>query len=177
MIDRIMGVLRLDVATFEAIEADKSAITEAAIIVAVVALLSAIGQSIGAANFVTSFLATVVWAFVGWFLWAGVTYFVGTALFGGQADLGEMLRVLGYAQAPRILSVLTFIPCLGAIIGVIVWIWALLAAFIAVRQGLDIDNVKALLTVIVGWLVVFLGSALIGLLLGGVNLGLNALTG
>lgn len=177
MLDRIMGVLRLNVATFEEIEHDQSAISEAAIIVAVVALLSGIGQALAADTFITSFLATLVWAFVGWFLWAAVTYFVGTSLFGGQADMGEMLRVLGYAQAPQILRVLTFIPCIGFIIGIIVWLWSLAAAFIAVRQGLDVDNVKALLTVLIGWIVVVAGSILIGLFFGGVSLGLGTLTG
>lgn len=177
MLDRIMGVLRLNVLTFEEIEHDQSATAEAAIIVVVVALLSGIGGAIEAPNFITAFLATLVWAFVGWFVWAAVTYFVGTSLFGGQADMGEMLRVLGYAQAPQALRVLTFIPCIGFLIAIIVWIWSLAAAFIAVRQGLDVDNVKALLTVLIGWLVVFVGSLLIGLFFGGVSLGLGTLTG
>jgi hypothetical protein len=177
MIDRIMGVLKLDVATFEEIEHDQSALSEAAIIVAVVALLTGIGEGIGATNFVTAFLAALVWAFVGWIIWAAVTYFVGTSLFGGQADMGEMLRVLGYAQAPRVLGILSGIPCVGLIIGVIVWVWSLAAAFIAIRQGLDIDNIKALLTVAVGWLVVFIGSFVISLIMGGAAAGISALTG
>lgn len=177
MLDRIMGVLRLNVATFEEIEHDQSATAEAAIIVAVVALLSGIGGAIEAPNFLTAFLATLVWAFVGWFVWAAITYFVGTSLFGGQADLGEMLRVLGYAQAPLILRVLTFIFCLGFIINVIASLWALLAAFIAIRQGLDVDNLKALLTAVIGWLVYVVGSWLINIFLGGVGLGLNTLIG
>ena len=177
MVDRILGVLRLDIATYEAIEHDPDALTEAAIIVAVVALLSGVGSAIGSDNFVLGFLSTLIWAFVGWFIWAGVTYWVGTSLFEGQADLGEMLRVLGYAQVPGILRVLTFIPCLGWIIGIVAWIWSLAAAFIAVRQGLDVDNTKALLTVLIGWFIVFIGSLLIGIFVGGVSLGLGALTG
>ena len=177
MLDRVMGVLRLDVNTFEEIEHDPAALTEAAIVVAVVALLSALGRGLGADNFITAFISTLVWAFIGWFVWAAITYFVGTSLFQGQADMGEMLRVLGYAQAPSALGFLSFIPCVGAIIALVAWIWALAAAFVAVRQGLDIDNVKTAVTVIVGWLVVFVGSLLIGLFVGGVSLGLSALTG
>lgn len=177
MLDRIMGVLRLDVNTYEEIEHDPNALTEAAIIVTVVALFSGLGSAFGADNFIVGFLTTVLWAFIGWFIWAAVTYWVGTSFFEGQADLAEMLRVLGYAQAPGILRVLTFIPCFGWIIGLIAWIWSLVTAFIAVRQGLDVDNTKALLTVLIGWFVVFLGSAIIGIFFGGISLGLSALTG
>lgn len=177
MLDRIVGVLRLDVDTFEEIEHDPAALTEAAIVVVVVALLSGVGSGIGASNFITGFISTLIWAFIGWFVWAGLTYVIGTSFFDAQADLGEMLRVLGYAQAPSALGLLTFIPCVGAIIALVAWIWALAAAFIAVRQGLDIDNVKTAVTVIIGWLVVFVGSLLIGLFVGGVSLGLSALTG
>lgn len=177
MVDRIIGVLRLDVGTYEAIEHDQNALSEAAIIVAVVALLSGVGSGIGSDNFIVGFLSTLLWAFIGWFIWAAVTYWVGTSLFEGKADLGEMLRVLGYAQAPGILRLFTFIPCIGWIIGIFAWIWSLVTAFMAVRQGLDVDNSKALLTVLVGWFVVFLGSLLIGIFVGGVSLGLGALTG
>lgn len=177
MIDRIIGVLKLDVSTYEAIEHDKDALTEAVIIVAVVALLSGLGSAFGADNFIVGFLSTLLWAFIGWFIWAAVTYWVGTAIFDGKADLGEMLRVLGYAQAPGILRVFSFIPCFGWIIGLVAWVWSLVTAFIAVRQGLDVDNTKALLTVLVGWFVVFLGSLLIGFFVGGLSLGFGLLTG
>jgi hypothetical protein len=62
---------------------------------------------------------------------------------------------LGFAQVPQVLGI---IPCVG-IIGAI---WALVTGFIAVRQGLDLDNTKAAITVVIGWLIVFVGSLLIG---------------
>ena len=73
-----------------------------------------------------------------------MTWFVGTRLFKGQADLGEMLRVIGFAYLPMLLSI---IPCIGGVIGIL---WTLTAGFIAIRQGLDLDNMKAFLTVLVG---------------------------
>lgn len=171
MINRIIGVFKLDVNTFEAIEHDQSATTQAAVVVAIVAILSAIGSGIGASaaggGFFLSFVGTLVWAFIGWFLWALVTYFVGTSFFGGTATVDEMLRVIGFAQAPLLLSV---IPCIGAVIGAI---WALIAGFIAVRQGLDLDNMKALLTIAIGFIVYIIGSAFIGLITGGASALLN----
>jgi hypothetical protein len=149
----------LDVNTYEEIEHDENATSQAAIIVAIVALLNAIGSGIVASmtegSFITSFLLILVWTFIGWGIWAGVTYFIGTTFFGGRATMGEMLRVLGFAQVPQVLGI---IPCVG-IIGAI---WALVTGFIAVRQGLDLDNTKAAITVVIGWLIVFVGSLLIG---------------
>lgn len=187
MLERIMGVLKLDVPTFEAIENDPSATTQAAIIVAVVGVLSAIGAAIGAtaANSALSSLQSqlgsefqipldiptlsplaaglnaLVGAFVAWLLWSFLTYFIGTRLFDGEADLNEMLRVVGYGQVPRLLSVFAFIPCIGAILGFVGWVWALVATFIGIRQGLDIDNGKTFLTVAISFVVVILVNFLI----------------
>ena len=164
MFNRIMGVFKLDVNTFEEVEHDETATSQAALVVALVALLGGLGSGLGASysggNFWTSFISTLIWAFVGWFLWAGVSYLVGTSLFGGQATLGEMLRVLGFAQAPQLLGI---IPCLGGLVGAI---WALIAGFIAIRQGLDLDNTKAFLTALVGFVVLMIGYVAIFMVLG-----------
>jgi len=168
MFERIIGIFKLDVNTFEEIEHDPSATGQAAIIVAVVAFLAAfgsgVGASIGGGSFLGSFFGTLLWTFVAWFLWSLVTYLVGTMIFEGQATLDEMLRVIGFAQVPQVLGI---IPCIGWIIGMI---WSLIASFIAIRQGLDLDNVKAFLTVVIGFLVMAVGNLLINMFLGGVRL-------
>ncbi|GJM41627.1 MAG: hypothetical protein DHS20C20_19090 [Ardenticatenaceae bacterium] len=179
MFDRIIGVLKLDVNTYEEIEADESATSQAAIVVAIVALVSGlVGGAITAlldGSFIGSFLSNFIGAFVGWLLWSVVTYFVGTALFGGKATLGEMLRVLGFAQVPGILVI---IPVCGSIVG---WIWTLACSFIAIRQGLDLDNGKAAMTAVVAFVVVVIGSFIIGAILGAMGLaagaGMDALQG
>jgi len=166
LMDRVIGVFKLNVATFEEIEHDRSATSQAAIVVAVVALLSALGSGIfnaGGRGFFAAFLGTLIWTFVGWLIWSAVTYFVGTSLFGGQATLDEMMRVLGFAYAPQVLGV---IPCIGALIGAI---WSLVAGFIAVRQGLDLDDLKAFFTILIGFAIYLIGSFLLNLLLGGLG--------
>ena len=69
---------------------------------------SCLASRIGGGSFLYSFFSTLVWAFVAWFLWSLVSYLVGTMLFGGQATLDEMLRVIGFAHAPQILAI---VPC------------------------------------------------------------------
>jgi hypothetical protein len=175
VLQRIIGVFKLDVNTFEEIEHDSAATMQAVIIVAVVALLAGLGSLFGSMVSGTGglggFFGTLIWTFVGWFIWAVVTYFVGTTFFGGQASIEEMLRVLGFAYAPQLLSI---IPCIGAFIGLI---WSLVAGFIAVRQGLDLDNMKALITIAVGFVVIIIGNVVLGLLLGGSAALINAIGG
>jgi len=95
-------------------------------------------------SFISGFLGSLIGVLLGWLLWSAVTWFVGTRFFKGEADLGQMLRVIGFAYIPMVLSI---IPCMGGFIGII---WAIAAGFIAVRQGLDLDDVKAFFTVVVG---------------------------
>ncbi len=179
MFERIIGVLKLDVNTYEEIEADESATTQAAIVVAIVAIVGGlIGGGINAimgGEFLGSFLSTLIGAFVSWIIWSVVTYFVGTALFGGNATMGQMFRVLGFAQAPGILAI---IPICGGFVG---WIWTLACTFIAIRQGLDLDNGKAAATAVVAFIAVIAVSFVIGLILAAAGLaagaGLDALQG
>jgi hypothetical protein len=96
----------------------------------------------------------IVGTFLGWLIWSAATYFIGTRLFGGQATLGEMLRVIGFAQAPKLLTLLLIIPCLGTILELVGTIWALVASFVAIRQGLDLSNGRTLVTVLVCFLAV-----------------------
>lgn len=194
MFDRIKGVFRLDVNTFEAVEQDESATMQAFMIVLLVAILAAVGgflaaqtgnqladqlQQLGDAEIPFAIpemspggtaISAFVGVFVGWILWSGLTYLIGVNLLGGQATFNEMLRVLGFAQAPRLLSVFAFIPCLGGLLSLVGGLWALVAAFIAIRQGLDLDNVKTFVTVLLSWLAVvlvnlFLISPVLGRLL------------
>ena len=186
MLERIMGVLRLNVATFEEIEHDESATTQAVMIVAVVAVLSAIGAYLGAQamgsameslgdlgaaqgdlpfdpSILTGAAANLspigaafnglIGVFIAWLLWSGLTYLIGVNAFGGKATYGEMLRVIGFSYVPQVLSVFNFIPCIGPLIGLVGAIWSLVCGFIGIRQGLDLDNGKTALTVVISWLI------------------------
>jgi hypothetical protein len=163
LFDRVVGIFRLDRICFEEIEHDKNATLQAFLIVVMVSLVSSLGSGIGASlrsqSFFGSFFVSLVWSFLGWLLWSVVSHLVGTALFGGKGSLIGMLRVVGYAYVPQLLGI---IPCIGGIIG---WIWSLLAGFVAVRQGLDLDNFKSFLTIAIGFLVYVAGYIFIEIFL------------
>lgn len=167
MINRIFRAIRLDWTVFREIAVDQKATTEAAIIVVLVGLLSAIGSAIGSGRF---FAVLIVQLFsfilISWILWAVITYFVGTALFKGKTTIPEMLRVLGYASAPHLLGVFRFIPCAGPIIYLIGAILALVAGVLAIREAMEFDTGKAILTVLISWVAAIVISLVVGALVG-----------
>jgi hypothetical protein len=153
------GAAMLDIATYEEVEADTTATGQAAIVVAISAVCSAIGAwSLGG----PSIIGTLIGAMLSWILWAGLTYIIGDKVFGGTATWGELLRTLGFAQSPRVLLLLGVIPIFGFLVWLAVAIWVLIAGIIAIRQALDFSTQKALLTALIGWVVVMVVSALLG---------------
>ena len=51
------------------------------------------------------------------------------------------------------MGVLGAIPLIGGLLRFVLLIWVLLAGLIAIRQALDVGTGKAVLTAIIGWLV------------------------
>jgi hypothetical protein len=159
MLTRMVGAARFDIQTYEEVEADTTATGQAAGVVAIVALCTAIGGIGGGAGTALGNLAA---ALVGWALWAGVTYLIGDKLLGGTATWGELLRTLGFAQTPGILFVLAAVPLAGSVFEIGVAIWLLCTGIVAIRQALDFGTGRAILTAILGaipyallrWLVV-----------------------
>lgn len=163
MTRRMIGAAILDVPAYEEVEHDTTATGQAAGVVALAAVARGIG-SVGHGS--ATVIGALVAAFVGWLVWSGLTYLIGTRLFEGKATWGEVLRTLGFAQAPGILLVVAFIPILGALLRVVVAVWLLVAGFVALRQALDLSNGKTLLTVFVGWLAIAIPMLLLRLGMG-----------
>jgi hypothetical protein len=176
LLERIVGVLRLDVATYEEIEADETATSQAALVVAAVAIVGGIFVGIIGAigedsTFVGSFLRHLLSVFFGWATWSVATYYVGTSLFEGKSTINQMLRVLGFAQVPGLLAI---VPFCGTFVG---WIWTMVCSFIAIRQGLDLDNSKALMTAVISFFIVLIVNLAIGAVLLATNISANLLSG
>jgi hypothetical protein len=170
MLARVIGVFKLDSKTFEEIEHNTSLTLYAAIIVALVALVSGVGSGIfsgisaailggSASSVIGGIFGSILSIILGWLAWSAITWFVGTRFFHGQADLPEMLRVIGFAFIPLVFSI---IPCIGWLVG---GIWAFLAGFIAIRQGLDLDNTKTFLTILLGGFGFFIIWAIFNLII------------
>ena len=112
--------------------------------------------SLGAGG-LTGLVGGTVAALIGWYLWAFLTYFIGTRLLPEpqtRADYGQLLRTIGFSSAPGLIRVLGIIPGLGTIVFMVAGIWMLIAMVIAVRQALDYTNTwRAVGVCAIGWAV------------------------
>ena len=150
--ERVVGALQLKSQAFEDVEHDRAATVQAGAVVALAAISSGL-----ASLTVGGLLTGVVVGLLGWLLGAAILLFVGTRLLPGkntEADLGQMLRTLGFAQSPGLFQFLGAISVfgLGAIILLALWVWILVAMVVAVRQALDYeDTQRALITCAVAW--------------------------
>ena len=172
IVDKVKRAVLLDATFYQEVETDTSLNKEALLIVIVASVAGTIGAFIGGigggiGKALLSALLALIAGVAGYYIWAYVTYFVGTRLFDGDADPGQMLRTLGYAYAPQILSLLRFIRCIGWPLWIAGVVWSLVAAVIAVREALDFDTTKALITTAIGWIIMAIVSAVIMVVFGG----------
>jgi len=167
--NRIIRAARLDVALYEEVEADKSALGQAMSVVVLSSIAAGIGSTSKAGLF--GMLMMVVAALVGWYIWAYLTYFIGTRLLPEpqtKADHGELLRTIGFSSSPGLIRVLGIIPVMRSIVFPIAAIWMLVAMVIAVRQALDYSStLRAIGVCAIGWIVQIVLLVLLFSILGG----------
>ncbi|MFC1666550.1 hypothetical protein ACFL0P_01570 [Candidatus Omnitrophota bacterium] len=167
--DRIIRAAKLDVKLYEEVEADTTAMRQATGVV----ILSSIAAGIGtiAKGGLGGILMGTIVALISWYVWAFLTYFIGTRLLPEsqtKADMGEMLRTIGFSTSPGLIRVLGIIPGLTGIVFLGASIWMLTAMVIAVRQALDYKNtLRAVGVCAIGWVIQALIFMLLFSILGG----------
>jgi hypothetical protein len=168
LINRMLRAAKLDVSLFEEVESDQGAMMQAAVVVVLSSLAAGIG-GMAVLGF-GGIIVTILFSLAGWYLWAFVTYYIGTKLLPEaetQSDQGEMLRTLGFASSPGIIRVLGIIPGLYTIINFIAAVWMLVAMVIAVRQALDYKStVRAVIVCVIGFVLYLLVMMLVTFIIG-----------
>jgi hypothetical protein len=164
LINRMIRAAKLEVDLYEEVEADVSATPQAAAVV----VISSLATGLGAYSIVGlgGVVVVAVTALLGWLASATVIYVIGAKLLPEpqtEADIGQLLRTLGFASAPGIMRIFGSIPILGAIAVVAAFFWTLVATVIAVRQALDYESTgRAVAVCILGFIVqVFILSVLL----------------
>ncbi|MFQ5681894.1 MAG: YIP1 family protein [Candidatus Binatia bacterium] len=171
--DRMIRAARLDVTLYEEVEADKGALSQAMSVVILSSVAAGIGTGLhgGIGRMVLGAIA----ALVGWYVWAYITYLIGTKLLPEpqtEADIGQLLRTTGFSSSPGLIRVLGFIPGLSGLILAIANIWMLVAMVIAVRQALDYHGtLRAVGVCLIGWVLQALIAVLLLAVVGGAAVG------
>ena len=107
---------------------------------------------------------------VAWYIWAFLTYFIGTRLLPEsqtEADVGQLLRTTGFSSSPGLLRILGILPGLTGIVFLGCAVWMLVAMVIAVRQALDYHGTgRAIAVCLIGWVVQVVIIVLVMMFLG-----------
>lgn len=153
--DRMIRAAKLDANLYEEVEADTGAMGQAIGVVVLSSIAAGIGsvREMGASGI---FIGTIA-ALVAWFIWAYLTYLIGTRLLPEpqtKTDVGELLRTIGFSSSPGLLRLLGIIPGIGGVLFFAASIWMLVAMIIAVRQALDYSNTwRAVGVCLIGWII------------------------
>ena len=154
--NRIIRATKLDSNLYEEVEADKDALWQAMAVVVLSSIAAGIGIGLKTGGF-SGIITGSIAALISWYVWAYLTYFIGTKFLpepNTEADLGELLRTIGFSTSPGLLRVLYFIPGVGVLIFLIASLWMLVAMVIAVRQALDYNStLRAVGVCVIGYVI------------------------
>ncbi|MGD2010638.1 MAG: YIP1 family protein [Desulfobacterales bacterium] len=155
LFERMLRAAKLDVALYEEVEADRTTIGQAMAVVVISSVAAGIGN-IGKMGF-GGILTGTLGALLGWYVWALLTYYIGTRWLPEpqtRADVGELLRTTGFSSSPGVIRILGILPGIGGLIFFVAGIWQLVAMVIAVRQALDYSsNARAIGVCLIGWII------------------------
>lgn len=172
-LDRVIGAAKLDAKTYEEVKRDTGATGQASLVVVLWGLGSGLG--LFRVSGVLGLGIGTVAVLIAWCIGALVIWFVGTKMWPApatRADMGQLLRTMGFAAVPGVLLVLGAVPVLGRWLRLAVYLWMLAAMVVGVRQTLDYDStVRALavclIAVAIGLVLQFvLGTLLVGFAVG-----------
>jgi hypothetical protein len=167
-LQRLIGAAALDTAIYEEVEADSKATAQALLVV----VLASLAAGVGARDFAEASAATIaamtVVALVSWAAWAVITLQIGTRVLPAvdtKADMGQLLRTLGFASTPGLLRVLGVLPGVAMPVFAVTAVWMLASMVVAVRQALDYRSTgRAVAVCALGWAL----SLVLTVILGGI---------
>ena len=155
LLDGMIRAAKLDVSFYEKVEADKGFFRQAMAVVVLSSIAAGIG-SVGQDGVVGIFSGTIA-ALSSWYIWAYLTYFIGTKFLAEpqtKADLGELLRTIGFASSPGVIRIFCIIPGAELIVNSVAGVWMLVAFVVAVRQALDYSStVRSVAVCTIGFVV------------------------
>jgi len=171
LMDRMVRASKLDARLYEEVETDKGAMGQAMGVVVLSSIAAGIG-SVGEGG-LRGILLGAVLALIGWYIWAYLTYLIGTKVLPEpetKSDPGELLRTIGFSSSPGLIRVLGIIPGLAGIVFVGASVWMLVAMVIAVREALDYKStLRAIMVCAIGWIIQWFILLLLFSLLGNIG--------
>jgi hypothetical protein len=169
------GAMKADVATFEDIERDPTAMGQAITVIVIAGVAALIGNVFRSG--IAAGIGALIMSLIAYVVWAVLVTLIGTKLMPEpttKADFAETFRTIGFAASPGVFNVLAIVPILGYVVMFAVSIWSLIIMVVAVRTVLDYSSTgRAVIVVLIGWVVqwiltimiltpIFIGTMLMG---------------
>ena len=160
--ERIIGAFTFRRQVYSDVERDNTFTMTAWMLVALVAFLNQLGTqaSTGVFNWLASAVIGTVWSVIAFAVAASVMNWMGHALYKADVNFGELVRTLGLAYVWTIVIVIGVVAGISGILSflltpvlIVGWVMLVISWFVAAKQALDLDVVKSIVTVALGWLV------------------------
>ena len=160
MLERMVGALMFRAETYEEVEGDPSAISQALSIVLLVTVCGIIGgllkdvmsgEGVTSTGIILGVVGGLFFGILRWAMWVTLLLMIGGGLLRGantHTSWAELGRVVGFAYTPGVLSILNFIPSIGWLFPVIAFFWTLWGVVVAVRHAMDFDSTGRALAVV-----------------------------
>ena len=184
--ERIIGAFTFRSGVYAEVEEDTNFTKTAWILVVVVAFLNQIGSfaSSELVNWLVGAVVGTIFAVVAFAVGALVINWVGRGVYKAEVTFDELVRTLGLAYVWQVVGVLGILSafsatlsCILAPVMVIAAILLVVAWFVAAKEALDLDWVKTIITVILGWVSLIVITAIAGRVVGLLGFGGAALGG
>jgi len=160
--ERILGAFTFRRQVYADVERDNTFTMTAWLLVAVVAFLNQLGAhaSTQVLNWLGSTVVGTVWSVISFGVAAYVMSWMGRALFKAEVSFAELVRTLGLAYVWTIVIVIGVVAGVSSVLSflltpvlIVGWVMLVISWFVAAKQALDLDVVKSIVTVALGWLV------------------------
>jgi hypothetical protein len=173
--DRIISAFTFRREVYREVEKDTAFTQTAWLLVAVVAFLNQLGSLVSKNPFrwLGGAIVATIFAVIGFAVGAFIVNWVGRTVFNADVTFEELVRTLGLAYVWNVVGVLgilaglsSALACLLAPVRVAAWILGLISWFVAAKEALDLEWAQTIVTVILGWIAVFVIMLIAGLVLG-----------
>jgi hypothetical protein len=174
------------VATFEQFEkrgGQREALTYVGVAAAIAGIVALVFGLIfgGIGGAVVGLLGAFLLPLIGFFVFAFLVYTVGRSQ-GGTGTQDEVFYTLALFSAPILaingaVSNIPILGCLALPLTFALGIYQIYLGFLAIRSSMNLDQNKAIITMVVAWIVQFIAFALIGVVIGIIGGALGVTTG
>ncbi len=178
--DRIMGAFTFRQGIYAEVENDTTFTTTAWVLVVVIGFLNQLGTRVfeQPIRWLLGAVIGTIFAALGFAVAAFIINWVGRTVFNAEVTFEELVRTLGLAYVWNIVGVTGALVAFSLTLSCVTWparflawILGLIAWFMAAREALDLEWVETIVTVIMGWIVMFAITLASGIVLGALGFG------